>query len=225
MTEDYLVTLRLKENGGRTVYLNEPLTFGLAPEGLKEYVTQRARWCLGFMQIARGRSGPFSRTSRLTAFDRLSLVDAFLAWTALYANRAVMLLTPLLSLAFNLHPFNATATELAQNVPALLSLEQPRAVLDIGGRATPVLSDVGQLIVLPQILRACVVGLLKPVGQKFKVTAKGGDRSRRFVEWGLMRPFLFLLVFSAGRDLQDVLFRRPRRRHLARRTCAVLVLV
>lgn len=61
VTEDYLVTLRLKEFGLTTIYLNERLTIGLAPEGLKEYITQRARWCLGFMQIIRGRSGPLSR--------------------------------------------------------------------------------------------------------------------------------------------------------------------
>ena len=35
MTEDYLVTLRLKERGYLTVYLNERLTLGLAPEGLR----------------------------------------------------------------------------------------------------------------------------------------------------------------------------------------------
>ena len=61
MTEDFLVTLRLKQHGLRTVYLNERLSDGLAPEGLKEYVTQRGRWCLGFMQIIRGplvRSDP-----------------------------------------------------------------------------------------------------------------------------------------------------------------------
>ena len=46
VTEDYLLSLRLKEIGYTTAYLNEPLTFGLAPEGLKEYITQRSRWCL-----------------------------------------------------------------------------------------------------------------------------------------------------------------------------------
>ena len=78
MTEDYLLTLRLKEIGFSTAYLDEPLTFGLAPEGLKEYITQRARWCLGFMQIARGRSGPLSTRSNLAWLDRLSLVEVFL---------------------------------------------------------------------------------------------------------------------------------------------------
>ena len=54
MTEDYLVTLKMKAQGFRTVYLNERLSLGLAPEGLKEYVTQRSRWALGFVQICRG---------------------------------------------------------------------------------------------------------------------------------------------------------------------------
>ena len=58
MTEDYLLTLRLRQIGYRTVYLNERLSLGLAPEGLREYIVQRSRWCLGFMQICVGRSGP-----------------------------------------------------------------------------------------------------------------------------------------------------------------------
>jgi cellulose synthase (UDP-forming) len=59
VTEDYLLSLRLKEKGFLTAYLNEPLTYGLAPEGLKEYITQRSRWRLGFMQIARAAAARF----------------------------------------------------------------------------------------------------------------------------------------------------------------------
>ena len=40
------------------------------------------------------------------------------------------------------------------------------------------------------------MGLLRPQGHKFKVTAKGGDRSRCFVEWGVMRPFVVLIGLS-----------------------------
>jgi len=43
VTEDYLVSLRLREKGFRTVYLNEILSLGLAPEGLAEYTGQRSR--------------------------------------------------------------------------------------------------------------------------------------------------------------------------------------
>src|SRR5439155_21272356 len=61
VTEDFLLTLRLDRSGWRTVYLNESLSIGLAPEGMKEYVTQRGRWCLGLMQILRSPLGPLSR--------------------------------------------------------------------------------------------------------------------------------------------------------------------
>ena len=64
------------------------------------------------------------------------------------------------------------------------------------GRIVPILSDVSHIIVMPQILRAAVVGLLRPQGHKFQVTAKGGDRTRWFVEWGVMRPFVVLVGLS-----------------------------
>lgn len=63
-------------------------------------------------------------------------------------------------------------------------------------RVVPILSDVAQIIVMPQILRAVFAGLLRPQGHKFQVTAKGGDRTRLFVEWGVMRPFAVLIALS-----------------------------
>ena len=86
ITEDFMLTLQLQEHGYRTVYLNEALTEALAPEGLKEYVTQRARWCLGLMQIARGRLGPFSRNN-LRLRDRWSVVDSVFFWLTTFTFR------------------------------------------------------------------------------------------------------------------------------------------
>ena len=110
VTEDYLVTLRLKEYGLTTIYLNERLTIGLAPEGLKEYITQRARWCLGFMQIVRGRSGPFSQKSKLSFIDRLSLVDSFMSWSAVYASKVAGLVVPWLFLLSGIKAVQADLT-------------------------------------------------------------------------------------------------------------------
>lgn len=196
VTEDYLLTLRMKESGFATAYLNEPLTCGLAPEGLKEYITQRSRWCLGFMQIARGRSGPFSTTSPLAFIDRLSLFETFLNWTMVYATRGVGLVIPIISLLFDIHPFNASLHSVAINfLPYFLWHGLAMHWLS-GGRLMPVLSDVSQLIIIPQVLKAVVIGLGRPQGHKFQVTAKGGDRRRRFVEWSLMRPFAILIGLS-----------------------------
>jgi cellulose synthase (UDP-forming) len=196
VTEDYLLSLRLKERGFSTVYLNEALTYGLAPEGLKEYITQRSRWCLGFMQIARGRSGPLSTRSTLSFLDRLSLTEVFLNWTAVYLSRAIGLLIPPVSLAFNLHPFHASLYDLASRfLPYWLWSGLVMHWLS-GGRVVPILSDVSQIIVMPQILKAVVFGLARPRGQKFQVTAKGGDRNSGFVEWAVLRPFVCLIALS-----------------------------
>ena len=196
VTEDYLLSLRLKEKGFLTAYLNEPLSYGLAPEGLKEYITQRSRWCLGFMQIARGRSGPLSLGSPLAFIDRLSLTEVFLNWTAVPLSRAIGLIIPPVALAFNLHPFNASLYDLATRfLPFWLWNGLTMHWLS-GGRVTPILFDVSQIIVMPQILKAAVFGLARPQGQKFQVTAKGGDRNHGFVEWTVMRPFVGLIVLS-----------------------------
>jgi cellulose synthase (UDP-forming) len=196
VTEDYLLTLRLKETGYATVYLNEPLSYGLAPEGLKEYVTQRSRWCLGFMQIARGRSGPFARDSALTFLDRIALMETFLNWTAVYVSRAVGLTIPVISLAFDIHPFRASLYDLAVRFLPYFVWNGMTMHWLSGARVIPILSDVSQILALPQILRAIAVGLFHPQGHKFQVTAKGGDRGRGFVEWGLMRPFAILIGVS-----------------------------
>jgi cellulose synthase (UDP-forming) len=196
VTEDYLLTLRLKERGLSTAYLNEPLTFGLAPEGLKEYIVQRSRWCLGFMQIARGRSGPFSLRSPLAFIDRLSLVEVFLNWTVVNLTRLVGLACPIIALAFDVRPFQASFADLAVRfLPYFLWSGLSMNWLS-KGRVVPILSDVSHLIVAPQILKAAFAGLVRPQGRKFQVTAKGGDRTRWFVEWGVMRPFALLIACS-----------------------------
>ena len=138
VTEDYLLTLRLKEAGYTTAYLNEPLTLGLAPEGIKEYVTQRSRWCLGFMQISRGRSGPFSSASPLTFIDRLSLVEAFLNWAAVYPSRLMGLIVPILYLLFNIKSAHA---ELAGRRPVFLAIFCLAHVCDDVDHARPRLAD------------------------------------------------------------------------------------
>ena len=199
VTEDYLVTLKMKAQGFRTVYLNERLSLGLAPEGLKEYVTQRSRWALGFVQICRGDLGPFRRNNGLTLLDRVSLVETFLYWSASYSFRLLGIIVPILYWLFNILAVQADVVDtLAYYLPYFIS-----QIVIMGwmakGRVMPVMSDVTQLLAASQIVRAVVHGIIKPRGHKFQVTAKGGDRSKRFVQWPLLRVFLgFLALTLAG---------------------------
>jgi cellulose synthase (UDP-forming) len=196
VTEDYLLTLRLKELGFNTIYLNERLSIGLAPEGLKEYITQRGRWCLGFMQIVRGRSGPLSRDSKLSFIDRLSLVDAFMSWTAVYGAKIFGLVVPWLFLLFDIKAVQADLSELLRYfLPFYVWHGLTMAWLS-HGRSLAMMADVSQLVAAPAVLSAVTTGLLKPKGHKFKVTAKGGERSRKFVEWPLLRLYGSALIIT-----------------------------
>jgi cellulose synthase (UDP-forming) len=206
VTEDYLVTLKMKAAGFRTLYLNERLSLGLAPEGLKEYVTQRSRWALGFVQICRGPLGPLRRGNGLSLLDRISLVETFLYWSANYSFRLLGIIVPILYWLFNVHTVQAdVAQTLAYYLPYFVS-----QVVVMGwmaqGRVMPVMSDVTQLLAATQIVKAVAHGLVKPTGHKFHVTAKGGDRSRRFVQWPMLKLFIALLALTVGGVVWAFLF-------------------
>jgi len=198
VTEDYLLTLRLKVEGYRTIYLNERLSLGLAPEGLKEYITQRSRWALGFAQICRGPLGPLRLGNGLSLIDRISLIDTFLYWFASYAFRLLGIVIPILYWLLDVRSVQAdVTTTLSYYFPSFMA-----QIVIMGwmsqSRIVPIMSDVSQLLGASAIMKAMAVGLFRPKGHKFHVTAKGGDRSKRLVQWPVLTSFLIYLVLTVG---------------------------
>jgi cellulose synthase (UDP-forming) len=196
VTEDYLVTLRLRAIDYQTIYLNEPLSLGLAPEGIKEYITQRSRWCLGFVQICRGKSGPLRRRNGLTFIDRVILLGTFLYWSATHAFRLLALIIPILFLLFGIQAVHASIQDALSYFLPCFVVQMSIMGWVTQGRVLPIMADVSQLIAADTVLKAVVAGLLKPIGQKFKVTTKGGNRDILFVEWSLLRTLLAYLVLT-----------------------------
>ena len=198
VTEDYLVSLRLNEIGYRTIYLNEPLSLGLAPEGLKEYVSQRSRWALGFVQICRGRNGPFSLSSHASPLARIMLLETFLFWSATHAFRLLGLIVPAAYLLFNIQAVYAHVPDgISHLFPYLVAVIAVMTWLT-QGRMLPIMTDLSQLLVATDIAKSVLFGLFKPKGHKFQVTAKGGERDKRFVQWPMLRIFLVYLALTVG---------------------------
>jgi cellulose synthase (UDP-forming) len=197
VTEDYLVTLRLSEIGYKTIYLNERLTIGLAPEGLKEYVTQRSRWCLGLVQIIMGPSGPFRLGNGLALIHRICLVEAFLYWAASYSFRLLGIAIPILYLLFGIEAVHADFEDALMHFVPYFVVQTIVMAWLTNWRLLPVLADVSQLLAATEIVRSVVQGLIRPTGHKFKVTAKGGDRSRLFVQWPMLRIFANYFILTA----------------------------
>ena len=196
VTEDYLLTLRLSKKDLRTVFLNERLSMGLAAEGLQEYLVQRGRWCLGFIQIFMGPDGPFNIRNGPALPHRLALLETFLYWFASHAFRMLGLIVPILYLLFDIRAVDVNLADgLSYFLPSYVAQIVVISWLS-GKRVLPVMTDVTQLIAAPTVLKACLAGILQPKGHKFKVTAKGGDRSQVLVQWNLLWVFAGLMALT-----------------------------
>lgn len=198
VTEDVLLSYVLMQRGYVTRYLDEPLSLGLAPEGMKEYLTQRARWCLGTLQILRLKVCPLWASGH-TPLQRVSFLWLVMSWLVTFPWTLVTLIAPLLYLYFGIYAINADQQALvAHFAPAYVAMIMSISWISKRTFALAV-TDVTRLVMLFPILRSIAQGLLRPHGQRFKVTAKGGDRSRAVVQWGVMKPFLALLaLYGAG---------------------------
>jgi cellulose synthase (UDP-forming) len=196
VTEDFLLTVRLRERGYTTVYLNEKLSVGLAPEGIKEYTVQRAGWCQGLIQICRGRSGPFRFGNGLPPSFRINLIETLLFWAASFLFRLCCVLAPALFFLFDIRMVQASLPDaVAHLAPAVISQVAVTTWLG-GGRMLPLISDVYQMLIAPEIVRVVTFTLIRPYGHKFNVTAKGIQHAGLNVQWRLLFRFLALAFIT-----------------------------
>ncbi|WP_376099531.1 glycosyltransferase [Roseomonas sp. CCTCC AB2023176] len=198
VTEDLLLSIKFTAAGYRTVYLNEPLTVGLAPEGLQEYLTQRGRWCLGTMQILRTPWSPFSSRGGVPPIMRLHTLDTVLFWTVGSLMRVLCLVIPVLHWWFGLVVMQTTLEGLLLNLgPFWICM-----VVYLGwvsrGTNIPMMAEAIGLLVTKEAMRASVVGTFGSRNQKFKVTAKGASRDRVVMQWGIAAPYIALAVATIG---------------------------
>jgi cellulose synthase (UDP-forming) len=197
VTEDYLTTLKLNAAGWTSVYLNERLSAGLAPAGIGEYVSQRSRWCLGTMQIFRGAWGIFSR-HRITFIERLHLLDHFGYWGVMVPFRLLRLFVPAIFWTTGVFVMNAEATGYASYAFPALAAITIASIWWSGGRTVPVANDVNVLMMSFGVMKASLVGLLRPKGHPFRVTCKDVCRQKVVVHWSLLVRFAAILLVTAG---------------------------
>jgi cellulose synthase (UDP-forming) len=196
VTEDYLLTVRLRERGFKTVYLNEKLSVGLAPEGLREYATQRVRWCLGLIQICCGPSGPFRLRNSLPLAFRVSLIEAFLYWAASFPFRILCQLVPAAYLLLNVQTVHASVGDAVSHFAPMMVAQVAVTTWLGGGRVLPFLADVYQLLIAPEITAIVGIALARPGQHKFQVTAKGRRHDGLNVQWQLLTRFLVMAAIT-----------------------------
>jgi cellulose synthase (UDP-forming) len=206
--EDMLTSMELKRRGLETIYLQEELCIGLAPESVRAFFVQRQRWARGQIQILFLRSGIFG--SRLSLFYRLLFLPMY--WVIQLPARIVYVLVPIVFLLFGLPPL------IAHDLGALIGYLGPTLIGSIGVMCWlarkfyfPVLTDANALFLAFRVAPAALLSLIKPFGVPFAVTPKGasarGQNSDKLIPYiclGLIGATILGLVANGFYDWRIV---------------------
>ncbi len=193
--EDTLSSIKMLRKNYRTVFLSEPLTIGLAPEGIGEFLTQRARWLLGGVQNTRFASHAPGLWSRIDYWLRLwrnaiwgSLPIGWMLVGCYYMFTGVGLL-PIRDLNDATRLFGP------------LYLDRLFSGWLFGGRQLLFVSDAVWALLSPLWIKQTFLAVLG-LRSRFKVTDKAIHRDRRVFHWHLV-PFYFVL---AGLPLAGLIY-------------------
>jgi cellulose synthase (UDP-forming) len=182
--------------GYETWWLNEKLSIGLSAEGIPEYITQRARWCLGTIQVALLREGPLFG-SGFTFTQRWHYLHGVLNWLC-KPFMVLLLVAPPIYWFAGIPAFEADYLSfLRYGVPALLGQMIYMAWIS-RSRTLPLFMEATHAVTAFAISATLLSAAVKPFGRPFKVTDKGGDRSAPRVHWKLASVFGLISLSSAA---------------------------
>jgi cellulose synthase (UDP-forming) len=196
ISEDINLTYTMLTRGYETWWLNEKLSIGLSAEGIPEYITQRARWCLGTIQVALLRDGPLFG-SGFTFTQRWHYLHGVLNWLC-KPFMVLLLVAPPIYWFAGIPAFEADYLSFLRfGMPALLS-----QIIYMGwvsrSRTLPLFMEATQAVTAFAISATLLSAVVKPFGRPFKITDKGGDRSAPRVHWKLASVFGLISLSSAA---------------------------
>jgi cellulose synthase (UDP-forming) len=196
ISEDINLTYTMLAKGYETWWLNERLSIGLSAEGIPEYITQRARWCLGTIQVALLREGPLFG-SGFTFTQRWHYVHGVLNWLC-KPFMVLLLVAPPIYWFAGMPAFETDYLSfLRYGMPALFGQMTYMAWIS-RLRTLPLFMEATHAVTAFAITATLLSAVVKPFGRPFKVTDKGGDRSAPRVHWKLASVFGLISLSSAA---------------------------
>lgn len=205
-TEDNISAIAMLAAGYRTVYLNQQLSWGLAPESSWAFLEQRKRWCRGGIQVMFRRFGPFGPDMR-RLHHRLFFLP--LHWLLGFINPLYFVAIALIPWYFSLAPFFNVPAEDVLAVAVLTTLVVYHSLLWLGkGTWLPIISPAINLFQSLTLTVAAFTTLLKPFGKPIlsfaEVTPKGKSADAGRINWEVMGPLLgifLLMCFGIAKTL------------------------
>jgi len=196
ISEDINLTYTMLARGYETWWLNEKLSIGLSAEGIPEYITQRARWCLGTIQVALLRDGPLFG-SGFTFTQRWHYLHGVLNWLC-KPFVVLLLVAPPIYWFAGIPAFEADYLSFLRfGMPALLGQIMYMAWIS-RSRTLPLFMEATHAVTAFAISATLLSAVIKPFGRPFKTTDKGGDRSTSRVHWKLAAVFGLISLSSVA---------------------------
>jgi cellulose synthase (UDP-forming) len=203
VTEDMATAMRLHGAGWHSVYHDEILARGLAPDDLASSLQQRLRWAQGTLQVLL-RENPL-RAPGLLLGQRLMYLATM--WSYVSGPFTVVYLAmPVLYLAFGILPVTAFSSDFFLHLIPYLVVNQ-LLFLVVGWGLPTWRGQQYSVALFPlwcRALQTAVANVLfgRPLG--FVVTPKtrqGGQRQWRLVRWqlGVMAALVAASAFAIGR--------------------------
>lgn len=195
ITEDIHTTVRLHSRGWKTLYVNEPLAYGIAPQTMESFLLQRLRWAQGTMQLYRSKESPLWKPG-LTWQQRLSYLSSFLAYFESF-QKLVLVLTPVIILTLKVFPMQVSMGDfLLRWIPyfALNFLAN-----QVGGRGVFQYFKTEKYNILKMVVFIqSTLTLIHNKKLKFKVTPKSVDASVYMKESRVLRFYMAIAGVLAG---------------------------
>jgi cellulose synthase (UDP-forming) len=197
-TEDNATAIAMLSKGYRTAYLNEQLSWGLAPESSWAFLEQRKRWCRGGVQVLFRRFGPLGPDMRRWR-ERLFFLPTH--WLFGFICPIYFTAIALIPWYVGVSPFFNISPEDSLPVTLLVMMVFYHTLLWLGrGTWLPVISPAITLFQSFALPAVAFTTLLKPFGHAImpfeEVTPKGKSAAVGLINWAVMTPLLcaFLLM-------------------------------
>lgn len=171
VTEDMHTCMNIHAAGWTTLYHDDELAVGIAPDDANAFLKQRLRWAQGALQIFRYDNPLFRRG--LNMRQRLSYFSS-VAYVFEYMPKAVYLMTPVIALIVGALPMTNMGWNLVFRFLPYWVLGIVTSRLLTGGTNPHMESERFHLLKLWIALRATTAVLL-PGRLSFEVTPKRGD--------------------------------------------------
>lgn len=194
IVEDWATGMTLQAKGYRSLFLNEMVSVGAAPENFSSYLVQRIRWAEGTIKILYTRFNPLTLPG-LNFVQRINHMSSLIFWID-QATQSVSYFAPALFFMLGMRSMDTNLLEIIYYWAPTYFFGLLAVSWVIGSRTILVTYSYNALMCFYLVPTIFSTLLLPKRKLKFKVTDKGLSQKQTTLDLKSMRPILILLFFN-----------------------------